>query len=362
MNIGNLTITENITESWTAVFNMTMNTVTDKTKTEVSRNDDYRLRIILLYVQPIVGILGMVANILTFAMLIKSGLKKPSNIIIFGLTLADCFLLITPINIFDLTARFLHSKETANYFGWECSEKLARFLSVVNRVLTTLHYWGGFAGTGLPVVITLERIFAVFFPMKFATIVTSRRAILAVVSVWLFWGPWACFSAFLRDFRYTVLPSGQSIGYEKSAELLISNFLVVQTLNRYVFNFLSSIVPVSIVTFGCVMIGVKVKHSLLQRQRMSSAKKTKRPSLKTTRTLVAIALIFATVHGTYFTMTCAMVDQYINDTTFSLVLDEIKLTLIYVCGSCNFFVYVLLNSKFRNILIGMFQKTHSELA
>ncbi|KAK6970850.1 G-protein coupled receptor [Biomphalaria glabrata] len=356
MNIENLTATENISGSWAAFINFTFNTVTVNTIAEESRNDDTRLRIIQLYVQPIVGISGMVANILTFAMLIKSGLKKPSNIIIFGLTLADCFLLISSINVVELTARFLHSKETANYFGWECSENLARFLFILNRVLTTLHYWGGFAGTSLPVIITVERFIAVFFPIKFASIVTSKRAFLVVVSVWLFWGPWVCFSAFLRDFRFTVLPNGQFIGYEKNSDFFIRNAVLIINLNRYVFNFLSSIVPVSIVTFGCILIGVRVKYSYLQRQLISSAKKTKRPSLKTTRTLVAIALIFATIHGTYFIMTCAMVDQYLNHTTFSVVFDEIKLILVYVCGSCNFFVYVLINNKFRNILMNIFCK------
>ncbi|KAK0059440.1 G-protein coupled receptor [Biomphalaria pfeifferi] len=301
MNIENLTATENISGSWAAFINFTFNTVTVNTIAEESRNDDTRLRIIQLYVQPIVGISGMVANILTFGMLIKSGLKKPSNIIIFGLTLADCFLVISPINVVEFTARFLHSKETANYFGWECSENLARFLFILNRVLTTLHYWGGFAGTSLPVMITMERFIAVFFPIKFASIVTSKKAFLVVVSVWF------------------------------------------------------SIVPVSVVTFGCILIGVRVKNSYLQRQ-LSLAKKRKRPSLKTTRTLVAIALIFATIHGTYFIMTCAMVDQYLNHTAFSIVFDEIKLILVYVCGSCNFFVYVLINNKFSKILMNMFCK------
>ncbi|KAI8767663.1 G-protein coupled receptor [Biomphalaria glabrata] len=348
--------TVNMSESWTASINFTFSTFTEKTKSVESRNQDYRLKIVQLYVEPVVGLLGMIANMLTFAMLVKSGLRKPSNIIIFGLTVADCLLLITPINIIALTGRFLHSKETANYFGWECSENLARLLSTFNRVLTTLHYWGGFAGTGLPVVITLERFIAVFFPMKFASIVTTKRAIVAVVTVWLFWGPWACLSAFVRDFWFTVLPNGQAIGYEKTSEFYIHNFYLLYNLNRYVFNFLSSIVPVSLVTIGCVLIGVKVKHSYLQRQLIFSAKTKKKPSLKTTRTLMTIALIFATVHGTYFTVTCAMVDQFINDTTFSLVLDEIKMTLVYVCGSCNFFVYVLLNSNFRNILVNMFPK------
>ncbi|KAH9509874.1 hypothetical protein Btru_045484 [Bulinus truncatus] len=241
------------------------------------------LKIFLLYVQPLIGCIGLAGNVLTFIILSKQGIRKSSNIIILSLTLADCLFLMRSVNAFHLLARLDHPYVSLGLYGWETSIQIGYFMYISDKVTSTLEHWGGYVATNMPVVITVERFIAVFFPLKFKTLLTAKKVLLISIAVWIGWLPWIASSLFYYSVGSFTPSSSKMFVYLHLSQMLIDGFEIINRLDDYFFNFISSIVPISLVCVGCVLIGVKIRITQIERKRLATTGKTS--SLRTTRTL-----------------------------------------------------------------------------
>ncbi|KAI8778647.1 hypothetical protein BgiMline_026135 [Biomphalaria glabrata] len=327
-----------------------LNSSSDYSVQEGLVDSDRILRLIQLYIRPMIGTIGMIVNILTLVVLTKMGVRKPSTILIISLTVADCLYFINSINVIQLLARFGHDTIRFTYYGWDFQENVASFVFIVDRLLDVLHYLGAFVSTGVPVLITLERFLATFFPLTFKLLVTPKRVLILNIAVWLFWMPWALLVIFWFSLRSTVLPNGQLIFYRINT---LSHYIDVDTydiLNTYFCNILSSIVPICLVCIGCLLIGIKVK--LVQRQRRLMVSSNKTSSLRTTLTLVSVSLVFAVTNVIYFIL--SLVYENTPQSNFLKIIYQCLRILLDISSASNFFVYVILNAKFRHIFVDTF--------
>uniref|UniRef100_A0A2C9KF77 G-protein coupled receptors family 1 profile domain-containing protein n=1 Tax=Biomphalaria glabrata TaxID=6526 RepID=A0A2C9KF77_BIOGL len=342
----NLSVTDIFRGKTTTSVFVLKTTVFTPSKESLAETDK-NVRIVLLYLRPTVGTFGLILNFVTFIILSKIGFRKPSIILLLSLTLADSLYLISSVNVVSLLARFNHDRLKYKYYGWEISGALAMCVYILDRLLDVLYLLGAYVSTGVPVLITFERLIATFFPLKFKLIVTSKRVLIINVALWLFWTPWVLFSLSWTTLRTAVLPNGQMVTYKASAYESFNDFYFISFLNTYIFNILTTIVPISLVSLGCLVIGVKLKLIQHHRNLMVTSKETS--SRRTTLTLISVSIIFAVTSIIYF----AFAISFSSSEFANAVITEVKYLLVDICSTSNFFAYIIFNTKFRNILIYM---------
>lgn len=119
-------------------------------------------------VYPIIGLTGLAANIVGLLVISKCGLKRVSNVLLFYLTLADIFCLLGTVQI-CISSFYLNVSMIHRFDG---------VLVVVYACVLVLSETGFSMSIQVTVWITIERLLAVFFPLRLTTLVTP-------VSVWL---------------------------------------------------------------------------------------------------------------------------------------------------------------------------------
>ncbi|KAK0046712.1 neuropeptides capa receptor [Biomphalaria pfeifferi] len=302
-------------------------------------------------VNPIIALFGITGNILSIIVLVKSGFSKPSNVLLSALCVADTFVLIAALNIPRFTA-FLPGKKPNHIALWEYSETECFILYVLTIIIHGFYIYGVKLSATIVTLITLERFIAVFFPLKFVSIVTTKRAWLSVILAYVIWLPWPLYNFALYQFsfqyfKYWDLYAGSILIYYDDL-FVMTNLNVVIPLGLYM--------PFILVTLGSLLIATKVKVTLEKRQALVSAAaaKSAAKSSKTTRTLLTVCLVFSITKFAsileYFMDFVHQNGDYIANRDRALALTLIIFFLDNVCSASNFFIYVALNKKFRNSL------------
>ncbi|KAK6961577.1 G-protein coupled receptor [Biomphalaria glabrata] len=308
-------------------------------------SDKYRiltLQIMDCYINPIVSILGFIANMMSIEILRRSGLNKSSNILLLGLVVSDSMSQMTTMNFAIILETFGPNWEYPELCGWQYGDELNYFLLVCNIVFKFLGFWGQYVNTAVPVLIVVERVLAVFKPLAFRNIVTRRAVVVGVVSTYIFWLPWSVF--WMTIYNVSILMS--KVMFLSRDTFLIKEMTVFTVFYFYVCDILSSWFPMSFVIMGCILTWVKVKRTLNQRKKLTAAGQRVQWSKKTTRTLLTTCSIFSITHVVYSVMNYLIPDD-------DLLIHYIKLdfmSLVYLINtSSNFFVYVLANRKLMNV-------------
>ncbi|KAI8779554.1 G-protein coupled receptor [Biomphalaria glabrata] len=134
-------------------------------------------------------------------------------------------------------------------------------------------------------IITIERIFAVYFPVTFTRIVNVKSVTASCGIAYIIWLPYAIVQTFYRRLDYIQLSSGNKVAFITSTEFLIKNFSILYTLSAYALEALASWVPICFISLGCVLIGIKVYVSISHRRKLTNVSKKHNWSPRTTRTL-----------------------------------------------------------------------------
>ncbi|CAL1545704.1 unnamed protein product, partial [Lymnaea stagnalis] len=289
---------------------------------------------------PPLSVFGFVGNIFCCKILVRSGMGKPSNIILFALAIAD--LCTVQINVARILYTYAPSVQ-GNQYGWMTDYNTAVCAYLYLVAVTFIQNVGSYTSASFSVVITIERLIAVFLPLRFASIVSPARAWLVVSAVYLFWMPWCLFAATLYRFDYAMVPFyNTSVGRAKYTDFFYANFDIITNLNFNIINTLSTAVPLVFVTVGCIIVSVKIKVNLRKRQKMTSSTK-KTSSTHTTATLLVICFVFVFSHSIV----------YLSDLISNSLLDfrDTSSLLKTINSSSNFIIYIILNPKFRKIFI-----------
>ncbi|GFO28892.1 G protein-coupled receptor 142 [Plakobranchus ocellatus] len=195
----------------------------------------------------------------------------------------------------------------------------------------------------------MERLIAVFLPLKFSLIIRPGRTRVAVAIVLLLalfkaiWG--ALYYRFIYKERKMVPNTKRSDIYFENEEFVL--------IMREVYNYLVGIFSVVAVCAGSILIGVKVSLAARSRARMLSNTNGEKPGAqpvprmsRTTLTLLAVCILFTCTLGVGF-----LIETFLpSEETWRYYLLRYQLTysLYAVNSSSNFIIYVAINKNFRD--------------
>jgi hypothetical protein len=127
-----------------------------------------------VYLQPLIVLLGVVGNVLSFLILSLPNYKKQSTCIYMkGMAISDSMYLM--FYVLQRTVISIKNKEirTLDNFRWLCNQYL---------------FWSYYAGITSALILqtmSMERLFALLFPLKAKTWCSARKARIVVVSLFV---------------------------------------------------------------------------------------------------------------------------------------------------------------------------------
>ncbi|XP_059167334.1 histamine H2 receptor-like [Physella acuta] len=309
------------------------------------------IRIILKWytavvVNPVIALFGIVGNLLNCAVLKRSGFQKPSNIFLFSLAIADICALLGAMDVFKFLVQFpKHLPLGNNFLEYACAEQwqvevLLR-MSSLNVVISNI---GLSTSTCLCVVITLERLLAVFFPLKFAIILTPKRAWIISICVSIFWIGYTSMLFKIFVFSYLQLSDVTSC-----AATYYIHLNTDETALDTVMGWFSSYLSLLIIVTGSAAIFFKIAS--IQRKRLKMTSSVSASSLRTTQTLLTVCSVFGFTQLIRFRY--VMFETVFDDVDVEMMYSMVVVTTSYANSAVNFVIYVTLNRKFRTILLRM---------
>nr|KAI8752249.1 putative G-protein coupled receptor [Biomphalaria glabrata] len=300
------------------------------------------------YVNPIISFLGFGANIMSLRILYNSGIHKPSNILLFGLVIADCMCLLMTMDYSLPILYFGPNKLYPRNCGFQYHDIVNYFLVITALICTFFGFWGQYVNPFIQMCISVERLLAVYAPMTFKKVITRNSATVCIIVCYMIWLPWTVFRMFVydiykqrisRDVNYMIIT--YNTFYSQNSRIIdIFDLLVVDTLVSWI--------PLAAVSLATFAIMIKVNMALKNRRKLTSSTLKITWSRRTTRTLVATSIVFIISHACgssiiYLARCCGDVQLYIRNALYYLVYT--------INASSNLVVFLICNRNFFNIFI-----------
>ncbi|KAH9496392.1 hypothetical protein Btru_012460 [Bulinus truncatus] len=307
--------------------------------------------IFALVAVPMISLPGLIGNISSLIVLYRHGFKKTSNILLAALSVADASYLIGVNNI----AAFIHEYSPGR--GFHYSTASCYVLYCVYRIYRLMELWGNWTSLTLPVLITLERLVAVYYPFQFPLIVTTRRTWAAVILAYALWLPLNVYYFFLEELDF-VQRGGETVGrivpsrYYRDGDAY-SIYLSIKKASII----LSEPIPIVLVVAGCILVGLRVRAAHRKRRKMISIvasvqKAQGNPSFRTTWTLMLVCIVYTiTIGAAFFLEMGISVDVGVNA---GIVLAVVIQLVKCVHSSCNFFIYIYIDRNFQETYRSIF--------
>ncbi|KAK0065867.1 G-protein coupled receptor [Biomphalaria pfeifferi] len=347
-----------------ATGNVGNESIANLTETTFLKNDnslycfrgslDYiqQFQLFLCFINPVFALIGLILNIFSMIILHKHQLKKPSNLLLFALVIADTMNMMVNLNFSYMLKYFGPVKTKPGYCTWEYGITANTIIFGYYELCYFIGTWGRGVNATIPVLITLERALAVFLPVTFTKMVTARSALVSCSLAYIGWLIWNCFAVSIGKVVHIEVSSGKFVSYNTATDFFLQNYALIYIFFLYFVESLGSWVPICLVIVGCIAIGIRVRVSLLRRKRLSGIKAKLKWSPRTTRTLVTTCLIFAVTHTVTSFISAFM---SISDTTpvLTYFLTYLAEFINLINCSSNFFVYVLWNRHLWEIFKGL---------
>ena len=326
---------------------------------------------VVFVAMPTLAILGIAGNSLSIIVLYRQGFKKSTNILLFTLAISDILFVIGA----NGPARTMYEWGRG---GLWFPERDARILFYFYHAFDYLNWTAGPMSMGMPVLITAERFVAVFFPLKFHTIVTRRRTLMAVAFLVVTTYVPQFYMRFWFQFDYVWDPIyNESVGLNGRTDL----YWKQQQLSWIVGHlYAATVYSVIIVGFGSLAIGIRISLAAAQRRKMVAGSLGKRdrhestmssrriegnsgaPS-RTTKTLLTLCVFYTiscmfVAMPTFFPDLCVWPFFTLEPNFRSMEVFMYHLIDLDLCwnASCNFVIYVGINKNFRDTLFEIFKK------
>ncbi|CAG5121071.1 unnamed protein product [Candidula unifasciata] len=297
---------------------------------------------------PCTSFVGIVGNVTSIVLLTRKGFKKCSSILLLALAVSDILFLIGINNV----PKYLYVLYIPQGF---------RFTTAVNYVCYISHMAFSWARTiGLhcamviPVIITVERILAIRFPLTFHFILTPRRAVIIISCLFLLNGAYCIYSYVVCMKFKQVVVQGITIGFILRTDAYFHDLTsgLYETIDSIV-NYTTGIIPISIVTVGSVVIGVQIAILTQRRQKMTANQVKKsadkqQPISKTTKTLLNICILYSVCSGFAFAIAYITQDSQLGQ---DIQLNKVLVSFhnLLTCVNCvgDFVIYVGANSVYK---------------
>ena len=309
-----------------------------------------------MIIRVIFAVICICANFLLISAFCKfSNLRTASNVILVSLCIADCLIAMT--FILDIIHWALKERDNNKLTSILCQKCI---LCQINASLTlsittviVLHL----------TLISVERFIAVKFPLRYHSILTNRRALLASVVLWVS----TVLVTVVIPQALNLEKNGASTGNIKRGLHPCSRACAFKFLGKYVIFFTTLMVITLLITLFChgYIFAVSYKHrKQIRRQNNLSRAATIKEELKRARVIflvVATNLLGFVPLFTFLTLRCSgklADDNNHNRRQYTM---QIKL-FVYISAMglnaiCTPFIYGFKNQQFKSALLRMVKCT-----
>lgn len=289
----------------------------------------------------IVGILGILGNILSMVILSRPQMRSSINYILIGLARCDTVLIITSILLFGLPAVYPYTGYLYYYFYF-IYPSISPFVYPIAMAAQT-------ASIYLTLTVTLERYVAVCHPLKARALCTYGRARIYVVIIIIF--------ALLYN-----LPRFWEVGVQEyTDDEQFGRFLCIRAsdmrLNpEYIKIYIHWLYLVFI--YFIPFVSLTIFNGLIYKQVLIANRERQRLSRTEKREIGLATMLFCVVIVFLLCNILALITNII-EAFYDIVIDQlVKISnlLVTINSSVNFIVYVIFGEKFKRIFLLLFCK------
>ncbi|KAH9507273.1 hypothetical protein Btru_056794 [Bulinus truncatus] len=320
--------------------------------------ESYLVRILKCFINPTLAVLGIAQNVLCAVILKADGFRKPFNLILLAIIIAGIFQQFLAINIPELIEYNMGQKMYRRWKHFMCVKENIPVLQAIKVVFVFFGLWGQYTFSPLFMLIAIERLVAVFLPLKLKSIVTKRNVLYCILFVYVIWLPWViCKSYFSYKFdaAYSKIGAQESLYFHEIQKIVLMQYMLGAEITAFV---CSKCISLPLVLAGSTAIAIKIKFTLMERSKLSSTKSKVQWSNRTTKTLVITCSVFSLTELLLFVLSYSA-SKYIRFTAYGYVIQSeiIKVLqhLNYNLTSVLFSFEALLYTLDRNVTDKFFQ-------
>ena len=298
------------------------------------------------YVFPIITLIGLTGNILSLLVLLQKKMRaSTTSLVLIGLAMSDILFLITNavrkstciIERFDPSAAAMLNATTFYYMFY--------LKTAFSRVSTLI-----------VVLISIERLIAVAFPLKIKSIVTRTKMFIAVIFCYVV--TFAGLAGLPPQYTYAFSSSGRP--RIAMTPFAYENAIPLKAYNEYFLPIVYRHAPVCLVLIiNSLIIFLLGRSNRFQKSVSKQDSKRSDEQKKITRMLLSVALVFliCLLPGDVLLVASLVVDGFtffgFHRNLFA-ALSDISLCFEMVNSCANFIIYMLLNRNFYNTFVRLF--------
>lgn len=294
---------------------------------------------------PVITAVGILGSILSLVVLFQKNLRNSTtSIVLISLAFSDLCFLVTNF----VRKSICIVKEYDQLLADEINATTFFYMFYLKTSFSRV-------STLIVVLISVERLIAVAFPLKVKQIVTKKRMIAAVIFIYAL--VFGSLSALPPQYTYTYIRGKPYISQTKFAT---ENAMPLKVYNEYFLPIVFRYIPVIIVIILNTVIIYLVKQSKrFQNTVGKQDPKRKDEQKKITRMLLSVAIIFliCLLPGDLLLLCSSTIDGFEFFGTYHnlfLVLSDLCLMFEMVNSSVNFITYMILNRNFYDTYVRLF--------
>lgn len=324
---------------------------TEKTSAQMHINE--LAYIVLLKIRygllPCACLFGIMGNVTSIVILTRQGFRKCSNVILLYLAVSEILFMIGMndflLYLYNEKGAFLFS-ETGNYICY-----------ILDEVFVCCYLTAVFPTVVIPVLITGERILVIVWPFKANLILTPRRAVIVLSSLYVVGGMhFIKQDLMMFEFKQLAIKGGGVAGLIRPTDMFVNQIRSgVFYLIEDIYNYFTGAIPISLVAVGCAVIGIKITQISNRRRHLISSQvkaTTKHGITKTTKTLLSICVLYIVCNSVSFSYGF-LIQIHLRD--FEGILRDVAVEVINLIYCFNFIgdflIYINANSSFKKPII-----------
>ncbi|KAL4228110.1 hypothetical protein ACF0H5_013545 [Mactra antiquata] len=351
-SVSNVSYGHNVTYSETSNVTVTTNAPSSSGRggaslqTIMSKElSDDIVEVLQCYIFPIITLIGVIGSILSLIVLFQKNLRNSTtSIVLIGLAFSDLAFLVT--NMIRKSSCIIrsHDANLANEINATTFFYMFYLKTSFSRVSTLI-----------VLLISVERLVAVAFPLSVKTVVTKGRMIASVVLCYVI--TFGMLAVLPPQYTYKYIRGKAYIWQTKFA---LENAKSLKVYNEYFLPITFRYIPVLVVLGINIVIVYLIKGS--KRFRESSTKQDPRKKdeqRKITRMLLVVSLIYliCLLPGNILLFCSSVIDGFQFFGTYRNlfnVLSDLCLLFEIINSSVNFIIYMFLNRNFYETYVGLF--------
>jgi hypothetical protein len=288
----------------------------------------------------LVGVLGILGNILSMIILSRPQMRSSINYLLIGLARCDTVLILTSILIFGVPAIFPHTGFLRFYY--------LRLLPEMSRFTYPIAMSAQTASVYLTLTVTLERYVAVCHPLRARALCTYGRARIYVVVIIIFS---ICYNV-PRFFEVALseYPDDEfGFIYCITASPLRNDLRYINIYIHWLYLIFIYFIPFLSITFFNSMIYRQVRKANRERQKLS---RTEKREIGLATMLFCVVIVFICCN--ILALLINVIEAFTGEIYDRLV--KTSNLLVTINSSVNFIIYVTFGEKFKRIFLLLFCK------